>query len=77
MDTEGLAWSGVTGAAEEPLEQEWGNSLLPEDLQAWVLSGMWRARRESCLGIRQEGCTGDRSQLTPQALASLSTAHCH
>lgn len=73
MDPEGLAWSGVTGAAKEPLERDWGNSRLSEDLQAWVLSGVWRARR-SRLGIRQEGCTGARSQSAPQALASLGTA---
>lgn len=34
MDPEGLAWSGVTGAAKEPLERAWGNSRLSEDLQA-------------------------------------------
>lgn len=73
MDPEGLAWSGVTGAAKEPLKRDWGNSRLSEDLQAWVLSGVWRARR-SRLGIRQEDCTGDRSQSAPQALASLGTA---
>lgn len=65
MDPEGLAWSGVTGAAKEPLDRDWGNSRLSEDLQAWVLSGV---------GIRQEGCTGARSQSAPQALASLGTA---
>lgn len=43
MDPEGLAWSGVTGVAKEPLERDWGNSRLSEDLQAWVLSGVWRA----------------------------------
>lgn len=74
MDPEGLAWSGVTGAAEESLEREWGNSRLSGDLQAWVLSGMLRARRGSRLGIRQEGRTGSRLQSAPQALASLGTA---